>query len=49
VNIAAEPRNGEANDELLEYLQHVLQVKKSQLSLDKGNKSRNKIVRVEGF
>ncbi|CAL8322409.1 unnamed protein product [Gadus morhua 'NCC'] len=44
VAIAAAPTDGEANAELLRYLAQVLQLKKSQVALDKGSRSRNKIV-----
>ncbi|KAJ3597080.1 hypothetical protein NHX12_003480 [Muraenolepis orangiensis] len=46
VAIAAAPTDGEANAELLWYLAQVLQLKKSQLLLDKGSRSRNKTVTV---
>ncbi|CAL8360272.1 unnamed protein product [Lota lota] len=46
VAIAAAPTDGEANAELLRYLAQVLQLKKSQVTLDKGSRSRNKIVTV---
>ncbi|XP_056307576.1 UPF0235 protein C15orf40 homolog [Danio aesculapii] len=46
VAIAAPPTDGEANAELLRYLSKVLQLKKSEVSLDKGSKSREKVIRV---
>uniref|UniRef100_A0A8C2KCA4 Zgc:193812 n=1 Tax=Cyprinus carpio TaxID=7962 RepID=A0A8C2KCA4_CYPCA len=46
VAIAAPPTDGEANAELLRYLTKVLELKKSQVSLDKGSKSREKVIRV---
>ncbi|KAG7266613.1 hypothetical protein CRUP_031560 [Coryphaenoides rupestris] len=46
VAIAAAPTDGEANAELLRYLAQVLQLKRSQVSLDKGSRSRNKVVTV---
>lgn len=49
VQIAAPPKDGEANDELRDYLCDVLQVKKSQLSLVAGQKSRNKTVLIENI
>lgn len=48
VNIAAPPKEGEANKELLEYLAEVIGVKKTEISLDKGSKSKSKVVVVEG-
>lgn len=38
--------SGEANTELIKYLSKVLGLRKSDLSLDKGSKSRTKIVTV---
>lgn len=46
VQISAPPTDGEANAELLKYLSKVLGVRKSDISLDKGGKSRNKIVLI---
>ncbi|XP_016135271.1 UPF0235 protein C15orf40 homolog [Sinocyclocheilus grahami] len=46
VAIAAPPTDGEANAELLRYLSKVLELKKSEVSLDKGSKSREKVIRV---
>jgi uncharacterized protein (TIGR00251 family) len=47
VAIAAPPKEGEANDELLSFLASVLGVKKNTVYLDKGSKSRNKVAVVE--
>ncbi|XP_012722893.2 UPF0235 protein C15orf40 homolog [Fundulus heteroclitus] len=47
VSIAAPPTDGEANTELVRYLAEVLELKKSQISLDKGSRSRDKVIRVE--
>uniref|UniRef100_A0A2C9KFD5 Uncharacterized protein n=1 Tax=Biomphalaria glabrata TaxID=6526 RepID=A0A2C9KFD5_BIOGL len=44
VQISAPPVEGEANTELLKYISKVLGVKKSDLQLDKGSKSRNKVL-----
>ncbi|KAL4502301.1 hypothetical protein ABPG72_011888 [Tetrahymena utriculariae] len=46
INIAAPPKDGEANAELIDYISQVLGVKKSSLSLDKGGKSRNKLMEI---
>jgi len=48
VQIAAPPVEGAANTELLKYLSTVLGVKKSELSLEKGSKSRGKCVSITG-
>lgn len=46
VQISAPPTDGEANAELLKYLSKVLGVRKSDISLDKGGKCRNKVVLI---
>ncbi|MEE6503239.1 hypothetical protein FKM82_004778 [Ascaphus truei] len=46
VAIAAPPTEGEANAELCRYLSKVLEVKKSEVVLDKGGKSREKVVKI---
>ncbi|NP_001089221.1 uncharacterized protein LOC734268 [Xenopus laevis] len=46
VAIAAPPTEGEANAELCRYLSKVLVLKKSEVSLDKGGKSREKVVKI---
>ncbi|XP_033999162.1 UPF0235 protein C15orf40 homolog isoform X2 [Trematomus bernacchii] len=47
VSIAAPPTDGEANTELIRYLAEVLDLKKSHISLDKGSRSRDKVIRVD--
>ena len=46
IQVQAQPRNGEANQELLTYLSRVLCVKKSSFALEKGSKSRDKYVSI---
>ncbi|KAI5617559.1 UPF0235 protein C15orf40-like [Silurus asotus] len=46
VAIAAPPTDGEANAELVRYLCKVLELKKSEVMLDKGSKSREKVIKV---
>uniref|UniRef100_A0ABM5EX59 UPF0235 protein C15orf40 homolog isoform X2 n=1 Tax=Pogona vitticeps TaxID=103695 RepID=A0ABM5EX59_9SAUR len=46
VAIAAPPSEGEANAELCRYLSKVLEVKKSEVVLEKGGKSREKLVKI---
>ncbi|KAL4660743.1 hypothetical protein GN956_G697 [Arapaima gigas] len=48
VAIAAPPSDGEANAELVWYLSKVLELKKSDVVLDKGCRSREKIVKISG-
>ncbi|KAK9516101.1 hypothetical protein VZT92_024059 [Zoarces viviparus] len=47
VAVAAPPMDGEANAELLRYLAQVLDLKKSRVSLDKGSRSRDKLIKVD--
>ena len=47
VQIAAPAREGEANEELVRYLAGILTVKKRSISLDKGSKSRQKMVTID--
>lgn len=49
VNIGAPPKEGEANKELVEFLAGALGVRKTDVSLDKGSKSKSKIIVVEGI
>jgi uncharacterized protein (TIGR00251 family) len=42
IQIAAPPIDGEANTELIKFLAKLLSLRKSDVSLDKGNKSRQK-------
>lgn len=46
IQIAAPAREGEANIELLSYLQSVLKIKISEIYLERGGKSRIKTVKV---
>ncbi|KAF2356525.1 Protein of unknown function DUF167 [Trinorchestia longiramus] len=46
IQIAAPPQDGEANAELVQFLAKLLQVRKSDVSLDRGSKSRQKRVLV---
>uniref|UniRef100_A0A8D1BTG7 Uncharacterized protein n=1 Tax=Sus scrofa TaxID=9823 RepID=A0A8D1BTG7_PIG len=46
VAIAAPPSEGEANAELCRYLSKVFELRKSDVVLDKGGKSREKVVKL---
>ncbi|GBN09422.1 UPF0235 protein C15orf40 [Araneus ventricosus] len=48
IQIAAPPVDGEANKELIRYLSEVLQLRKSELSLEKGSRSKEKTVIISG-
>ena len=49
IKIAAPPVKGKANEELVTYLSRVLGVKKSNITIMKGQTSRNKIISIEGI
>ena len=46
VELAAKPQNGEANAELIDYLSDIFRIKKRDLQLISGDKSRDKQVLV---
>jgi len=46
IQIAGVAKKGEANSELLAYLQSVLKVKKNEITLERGNTSGKKTVKV---
>ena len=46
VQIAAPPKDGEANEALVQYLASVLGIRKSSVTLNKGSKSRQKTVKL---
>lgn len=47
VQIAEPPRDGKANAQLCEFFASLLSVRKTQVSLEKGQKSRDKVVVVQ--
>lgn len=47
VQIAAPAREGEANGELVHYFAEVLDVRKTSISLDRGLKSRAKVLVID--
>lgn len=49
VRLTAPPVEGEANSALIEFLSKILRIKKSSLSIESGQKSREKRVKVEGM
>ena len=46
VSIAAPPKDGLANTELVKYLSRVLGVKKSDITLESGSRGRDKVLSV---
>jgi len=49
IAISAPPTEGEANTELVKYLASIFGVRKSDVSLDRGSRSRQKVVVVSGI
>ncbi|BFY98893.1 hypothetical protein BsWGS_01933 [Bradybaena similaris] len=47
VQIAAPPVEGEANTELIKYIAKTLGIRKSDVSLDQGSKSRTKVLLLD--
>jgi uncharacterized protein (TIGR00251 family) len=49
LKIAAPPEKGKANQELIDFLSRLLDVKKSSISIVKGATGRNKYIAVKGL
>lgn len=49
VRIAAPPVKGKANQELIKFLSNILGVSKSDLTIEKGITSKNKLVAIRGL
>lgn len=49
IAISAPPMEGEANAELVKYLASIFELRKSDVSLDRGSRSRQKVVVVSGI
>jgi len=49
VKIAAPPVEGKANQELIKYLSKLLDIRKSDISIDKGLTGRRKVVTISGM
>jgi uncharacterized protein (TIGR00251 family) len=49
IKLNAKPIEGKANVELFEFLSDKLQVQKSNISILKGQRSRQKVIRVSGI
>ncbi|XP_011162836.2 UPF0235 protein C15orf40 homolog [Solenopsis invicta] len=49
IAISAPPTEGEANAELVKYLASIFGVRKSDVTLDRGSRSRQKVVVVSGI
>ena len=48
VKIAAPPVEGKTNKELIAYFSDILDVRKSAITIEKGQTSRNKLISIEG-
>jgi len=49
VKIAAPPIKNKANQELIEYLSHILGISKSKLTVEKGMTSKRKAISISGL
>lgn len=49
VKIAAPPVNGKANKELVKFLSTLLDISKSDLSIEKGTTSKTKVISIKGL
>lgn len=49
VRVAAAPVEGEANEAVLEVLSRTLGLRRSQLTIERGETSRRKLIRVSGL
>ena len=49
VQLAAPPRDGEANQELVQFMAKSLKLRKSDVQLIGGHKSRQKVLEIEGL
>ncbi|XP_072752973.1 UPF0235 protein C15orf40 homolog [Anoplolepis gracilipes] len=49
IAISAPPMEGEANAELVKYLASIFELRKSDVTLDRGSRSRQKVVIVSGI
>lgn len=49
VSVAAPPEKGKANDELVRWLAKALGLRRAQVTLARGETSRDKVLRVEGL
>lgn len=47
VSVKAPPRDGQANDGIKEYLAEILDLKKRDLTIVKGDKSHEKVVSID--
>ena len=49
IKIAAPPDKGKANKELVDFLSDVLEIKKAQITILRGQTSHNKVLAIEGL
>lgn len=49
IKLTAPPIEGEANKKLIEFLSGFLDIKKSALTIDSGDKSKNKRIKINGL
>ena len=49
LKIAATPKEGKANKELIDFLSEILDVRKSRIIIEKGTTGHRKLISVEGL
>lgn len=49
IKITTQPEKGKANESLIKYLSNLLGVSKSNISIQKGAASRNKLIIIQGI
>lgn len=49
IRIAAPPVKGKANKELVDYLSHLLDIRKDMIIIIKGHTSKNKLISIDGL
>ncbi|UCC17044.1 MAG: DUF167 domain-containing protein [Dehalococcoidales bacterium] len=49
VKITTRPEKGKANESLIKYLSNILSIAKSNIAIQKGTTSRNKLIMIQGI
>ncbi|NCN03595.1 MAG: DUF167 domain-containing protein [Candidatus Pacebacteria bacterium] len=48
INVTTTPESGKANKKVIELLADFLKIKKSQITISKGHKNKNKVIEISG-
>ena len=46
-DVAADAQNGQANEELIDYIKRILKIPSSHIELVRGHKQRDKVIRIQ--